>query len=119
MIEDGTVVGHPGLPVVSDEVLAAAVKEAHRHGKLAIAHITTAEGARRAVKAGVDGLGHLFADGPCTPGLVSEIAEAGTFVIPTLTVISSAMGHTGAAFAADERVRGRLDGSGWKRFAGA
>ena len=110
MIEDGTVVGHPGLAVVSDEVLAAAVRAARRHGKLAIAHITTAGGARRAVRAGVDGLGHLFADGPCTPGLVSEIAKAGTFVIPTLTVISSAMGHPGAAFAADERVRSRLDG---------
>jgi len=30
LIEDGTVVGYPGLPVVSDEVLATAVKEAHR-----------------------------------------------------------------------------------------
>jgi len=67
MIEDGTVVGHPGLPVISDDVLAAAVREAHRHGKLAIAHATTIDGARRAVRAGVDGLGHLFADGPATP----------------------------------------------------
>jgi hypothetical protein len=38
-----------------DATLAAAVKLAHRHGKLAIAHITTAEGAQRAVDAGVDG----------------------------------------------------------------
>ena len=40
MIEDGTVVGHPGLTVISDDVLTAAVREAHRHGKLAIAHAT-------------------------------------------------------------------------------
>jgi imidazolonepropionase-like amidohydrolase len=108
MIEDGTVVGHPGLPVISDDVLAAAVREAHRHGKLAIAHVTTIVGARRAVRAGIDGLGHLFTDGPATPGIVADIAGAGTFVIPTLTVLSSATGHPGAAFAADERVSSRL-----------
>ena len=108
MIEDGTVVGHPGLPVISDEVLDTAVKEAHRHGRLAIAHATTAGAARRAVRAGIDGLGHVFLDGPHAPDLVAEIAEAGTFVIPTLTVVSSALGHPGAAFAADPRVAGRL-----------
>ena len=108
MIEDGTVVGHPGLPVISDDVLAAAVREAHRHGKLAIAHATTIAGARRAVRAGVDGLGHLFADGPATPDIVADIAGAGTFVIPTLTVLSSATGHAGARFAADERVSSKL-----------
>ena len=108
MIEDGTVVGHPGLPVISDDVLAAAVREAHRHGKLAIAHATTIDGARRAVRAGIDGLGHLFADGPATPDIVAEIAGAGTFVIPTLTVLSSATGHADARFAADERVSSKL-----------
>ncbi len=107
LIEDGTVVGYPGLPVVSDEVLATAVKEAHRHDRLIIAHATKADAARRAVRAGVDGLGHLFVDGS-HPDLVSEIAEADTFVIPTLTVVSSALGHTGAAFAADPRVSARL-----------
>src|ERR1039458_3164691 len=95
MIEDGTVVGHPGLPVISGDVLAAAVREAPRHGKLAIAHATTIDGARRAVRAGIDGLGHLFADGPATPDIVADIASAGTFVIPTLTVLSSATGHAG------------------------
>ena len=81
-------------PVVSDEVLATAVKEAHRHNRLIIAHATKADAARRAVRAGVDGLGHLFVDGS-HPDLVSEIAEADTFVIPTLTVVSSALGHNG------------------------
>jgi imidazolonepropionase-like amidohydrolase len=108
MIEDGTVVGHPGLPVISDEILEAAVAEAHRHGKLTIAHVTTIEGARRAVRAGVDGLGHLFLDGPHTPEIVAELVAADTFVIPTLTVVSSAIGNSGAAFASDERVSSRL-----------
>ncbi|MFI5042979.1 MAG: amidohydrolase family protein, partial [Acidimicrobiales bacterium] len=113
-----TVVGHPGLPVISDEVLAAAVAEAHRHGKLAVAHVTTIEGAQRAVRAGVDGLCHLFLDAPHTPEIVAEIVVAGSFVIPTLTVISSAVGHSGAAFAADPRVARKLSPAWLKSLQG-
>jgi imidazolonepropionase-like amidohydrolase len=119
MIEDGTVLGCPGLPMISNEVLTTAVKEAHRHGKLAIAHITTADGARRAVAAGVDGLGHVFIDGPHTPELIAAIAGSGAFVIPTLTVVASAMGHAGAGFAADDRVRGKLGREWLEALAGS
>ena len=107
-IEDGSCIGFPGLPVLDDATLAAAVKEAHRHGKLAIAHITTAEGAQRAVDAGVDGLGHLFLDSPAQE-LIGNIATAGVFVIPTLVTLSTAFGNNAATLAADERVRSRLD----------
>src|SRR5208282_2888848 len=54
-IEDGTAVGFPGLKVTSDETLLAAVREAHLLGKLAIAHVTTFEGAQKAITGGVDG----------------------------------------------------------------
>ena len=108
MIEDGTVVGHPGLTMISDEVLSTAVREAHRHGKLAIAHATTANGAQRALEAGVDGLGHMFIDRPHTADMIRAAAASGAFVIPTLTVLSSATGHPGASFAADPRVSSRL-----------
>ena len=107
-IEDGSCIGFPGLPVLDDATLAAAVNEAHRHGKLAIAHITTAEGAQRAIDAGVDGLGHLFLDSP-TQELIGNIASAGVFVIPTLVTLSTAFGNNAAALAADERVRSGLD----------
>jgi len=107
-IEDGSCIGFPGLPVLDDATLTAAVKEAHRHDKLAIAHITTTEGARRAIDAGVDGLGHLFLDSP-THELVDNIASAGVFVIPTLVTLSTAFGNNAAALAADEPVRSRLD----------
>jgi len=107
-IEDGSCIGFPGLPVLDDATLAAAVKEAHRHDKLAIAHITTAEGAQRAVDAGVDGLGHLFLDSP-TRELIDNIATAGVFVVPTLVTLSTAFGNNAATLAADERVRSRLD----------
>ena len=39
---------------------------------------------------------------------MAAIARAGTFVTPTLTVLSSATGHPGSRFAADERVSSRL-----------
>lgn len=107
-IEGGDCIGFPGLPVLDDETLHAAVKEAHRHEKLAIVHVTTADATKRAIDAGVDGLGHLFFDRQHTPELIADIASSGAFVIPTLVTISSALGHSAAALAADERVSSRL-----------
>ncbi len=108
-IEDGSCVGFPGLPVLNDETLIRAVKEAHRFDKMAIAHVTTMEGAKRAIAAGVDGLAHIFFDRQATPEIVSAIASSGAFVIPTLVTISSAVGNNASALAADERVKSRLD----------
>lgn len=107
-IEDGTCVGFPGLPVLNDETLFAAVNEAHRFDKMAIAHVTTLEGAQRAMAAGVDGLAHLFFDRQPTPEFVAAIASSGAFVIPTLVAISSAVGNNAGALAADKRVSSRL-----------
>jgi imidazolonepropionase-like amidohydrolase len=107
-IEAGDCIGFPGLPVLDDETLRAAVKEAHRHEKLAIVHVTTADATKRAIDAGVDGLGHLFFDRQHTPEQIADIASSGAFVVPTLVTISSALGHGAAALAADERVSSRL-----------
>jgi len=107
-IEDGTTVGFPGLPMISDETLFGAVNEAHRLGKMAIAHVTTFEGGVKAISAGVDGLAHLFFDRQPTPEIVASIASHGSFVTPTLVTLSTAFGNSAAALAADERVRSRL-----------
>jgi imidazolonepropionase-like amidohydrolase len=107
-VEDGTVLGSPGLPTLNNETLLAAVKEAHRYGKMAIAHVTTAVATQQAIAAGMDGLAHVFFDRPHTPELVAAIAASGAFVTPCLTVNSSAIGISGAALAADERVRSKL-----------
>ena len=110
-IEDGSCIGFPGLPVLDDEILIAAVKEAHRIRRMAIAHVTTAEGGQRAVAAGVDGLAHLFFDSRPTPKFVDAIVSSGAFVIPTLVTISSAVGNNASALAADQRVSSRLSQS--------
>jgi len=108
-IEDGTCIGFLGLPVLDDEILGAAVKEAHRNSRLAIAHVTTAEGGQRAIAAGVDGLAHLFFDSRPTPEFVDSIASSGAFVIPTLVTISSAVGNSASALATDKRVSSKLN----------
>jgi imidazolonepropionase-like amidohydrolase len=74
-IEDGTTIGFPGLRATSIKTLIAAVNEAHRLGKMAIAHVTTVEGGEKAISAGVDGLAHLFFDRQPTPGLIAAIAS--------------------------------------------
>jgi imidazolonepropionase-like amidohydrolase len=107
-IEDGSCIGYPGLPVLDDPTLLAAVDAAHQHDKLAIAHVTTAEGAARAIASGVDGLAHLFLDAP-TPELTAAIAASGAFVVPTLVTLSSAFGNSADQLAADPRVRAKLD----------
>ena len=107
-IEDGTNVGFPGLTVISNDILIASVKEAHRLGKMAIAHVTTFEGAQKAISTGVDGLAHLFFDRQPTPELIATIATSGAFVTPTLVTLSTAFGNNAAALAADKRVSSKL-----------
>lgn len=107
-IEDGSCIGYPGLPILDDKTLRAAVNEAHRRDKLAIVHVTTADATKQAIDAGVDGLGHLFFDRSPTPRLIDDIASSGAFIIPTLVTISTAFGNDAAWLAADERVSSRL-----------
>lgn len=108
LIDDGTALGHPS-PTLTPDIVAALVSHAHRNGKLAVAHVTTVEGAHQAVAAGVDGLVHLFMDQPPTPEIVAAIKEAGIFVVPTLSTLGSLSGeHTGEPLAADPRAAGLI-----------
>ncbi|MFI2753912.1 amidohydrolase family protein [Cellulomonas sp. P22] len=109
MIDDGTVEGHPGLPCLDQATVDAAVREAHRLGRITVAHALTIDATMSAVRAGVDGLTHLFMDRPHTPEVVAALASSGAFVVPCLVLDASMMGLTGEAFAADPRVSSRLD----------
>jgi len=110
MIEEGTVMNAPGLPLISEKVMKVAVDEAHKLGKIAIAHILTAEAAKTAMSIGVDGLAHLFIDRPSwTAELVQSIADHGAFVTPCLVLNSSIIGNNACQFAHDERVKSKLD----------
>lgn len=114
MIEEGTVMNAPGLPMIKPEILKAAVQEAHKLGKIAIAHVLTAEAAKTAVDVGVDGLAHLFIDRPdWTPELIKSIKDNGIFVTPCLVLNSSIIGKSACHIAQDERVINKLN-EDWK-----
>ncbi|WP_261304364.1 amidohydrolase family protein [Paenibacillus andongensis] len=109
MIEEGTVMGAPGLPVLSDEILKAAVAEAHTFDKIVIAHVLTAHSSKTAIDLGVDGLAHLFIDRPeYTSELVKFIADSGVFVTPCLVLNSSILGNPASELANDSRVYSKL-----------
>ena len=108
-IEDGSCIGYSGLPTLSDDIVKAAIDEAHSHGKMTVVHATTAAAAQQAIDAGIDCLGHLFFDHIATPELIDDIASSGVFVIPTLVTLSTAFGNDASWLAADERVSSRLD----------
>jgi len=109
-IEDGSCIGFPGLPLLDNDTLKAAVDEAHRNNKMAIAHATTLSGGKQAVASGIDGLAHLFFDKQPEPEFIAEIVSSGVFVVPTLVTLSTAFGNdASSALAADERVKSRLN----------
>ncbi|WGW11269.1 amidohydrolase family protein [Saxibacter everestensis] len=109
MIDDGTVEGAPGLPLLGDDVVMAGVTEAHRHQLLTVAHTLTVDATLTAVNAGIDGLVHLFMDQPHTPAIIDQVAASGAFVVPCIVLNASMMGITAAEFAADPRVGSKLD----------
>src|SRR5690606_15492722 len=55
----------------------------------AITHVQTLAAARIALEAGSDGLAHIFTDAVADGEFVAAAAEAGMFVIPTMTVFQS------------------------------
>lgn len=109
MIDDGTVEGAPGLPLLDDATVAAGVREAHRLGLLTVAHTLTVDATASAVAAGIDGLAHLFMDRPHTAEIVDAVARSGAFVVPCVVLNASMMGIPATEFASDPRVRARLD----------
>jgi imidazolonepropionase-like amidohydrolase len=108
MVDDGTVEGAPGLPMLDQATLNAGVTEAHRLGMLTVAHTLTLDATRMAIEAGIDGLVHLFMDQPHTPEIIDLIAGSGAFVVPCVVLDASMMGITGEEFATDPRVSSRL-----------
>ncbi|TGL33831.1 amidohydrolase family protein [Leptospira koniambonensis] len=108
IIEDGDTVGTPGLPVIDDATLVASVKAAHRRGKMAIAHVTSLAGGRRAISAGVDGLAHMFFDEKPDKEMIAAIKSSGAFIVPTLTTLSTAFGNSPHALLSDKRVSSKL-----------
>jgi imidazolonepropionase-like amidohydrolase len=108
MVDDGSIEGHPGLPMLDQATLNAGVAAAKQHGMLTVAHALTIDATRMSIEAGIGGLVHLFMDQPHTEAIIELIARSGAFVVPCIVLDASMTGITGAAFAADPRVASRL-----------
>jgi imidazolonepropionase-like amidohydrolase len=111
MIDDGSIEGHPGLPMLDQATLNAGVAEAKKHGMLTIAHALTIDATRMAIEAGIDGLAHLFVE-PHNDEIIGMIKDAEMFVIPCTVLNASMMGISGNELADDPRVASRLN-SDW------
>lgn len=85
------------FPTLNEETLTAVIEAAHKRNKLAVIHIATLKGARMAIKAGADGLAHLFCDDAYDPEFGQLAARHKIFVIPTLSVLESVSGTSGAS----------------------
>ena len=85
MIDDGTTGGHP-LNTLTPAMSDAVVREAHRHGVMAVAHAIDENGILQALRSGVDGLVHVHRNVPPHPATIDAIASSGVFVVPTMVM---------------------------------
>ena len=72
--------------MLSEELIAEAVRYAHEKGKKISAHCTTVEAYERAVKCGVDILNHIPKDVVLSQELIDEIKAKNLMVIPTMVM---------------------------------
>jgi imidazolonepropionase-like amidohydrolase len=108
LVEDGQVLGG-SVPVLDESLLAAMVRAGHARGKLVLAHALTLPATVQVAAAGADALTHLFIDAPHTAEVIDQIAQAGVFVIPTLSTLASITGQgAGTALACRPQVRSRV-----------
>lgn len=108
VLESGAAYGGE-IASLDEATMAALVQAAHRRGKLAVVHVSTAANARAALAAGADGLVHLFSDRAADPDLAQIAVKHKSFVVPTLMVLSSSNGVAGGKpLSEDLRLRGYL-----------
>lgn len=102
IVEDNTCFGTEPLPCLDERTVSALVAAARENRLLTVAHISTQAGAEQALRAGVDGLAHVFVDEPPEPGFAERARAAGVFVVPTLTIWEAfAGGPAASALASD------------------
>lgn len=97
------------VPSLDLATARAVIDAAHEAGVMAVAHISSLEGARDLLEAGVDGLVHVFADAPVDDAFIDMARQRGLFVVPTLAVIATVDGQsTGPDLIEDPELGPRL-----------
>ncbi|KIG19461.1 amidohydrolase [Enhygromyxa salina] len=77
--------------------IEALIAGAHAHERLAVVHVSDLAAAKRSLRAGADGLAHVWFDAPADDEVLALLAERHAFVIATAVVMQTAC--------ADPRVR--------------
>ncbi len=90
VLEDGGTFGMD-IATLGRDTVGALIAAAHAEGLRAVVHVSTLEHALEAVSLGADGLVHVWRDERIDETRAARIAEAGMFVVPTLSV-AAAMG---------------------------
>ena len=97
------------MPTLDEATVTALVRATHAQDRLAMAHVATEEDALMALRAGVDGLVHLFHDRPASAEFLAAAADQGIFAVPTGIVMAGMTGATDAkALVEDPDMANRL-----------
>ena len=91
VMDDGKLYGIR-FNTLDEATLTAVVAAAHARGKIAVVHVATLAATRAAVRAGADGLVHVWMDSVPDAALVAEMARRRMFIIPTLAVSQAVTG---------------------------
>lgn len=86
--EDGSTLGMD-IATLDRDTIGALIAAAHAEGLRAVVHVSTLEHALEAVSLGADGLVHVWRDALVDEAQAARIADAGVFVVPTLSVTAS------------------------------
>lgn len=92
VLEDGAGWGG-SMPTLDEPTLGAAIDAAHGLGRQALVHVGSRAEALVALRAGADGLAHLFGDAEADQAVIALAQWHGAFVIPTLTLLESTSGR--------------------------
>jgi len=90
------------MPTLSKATLSAVINAAHKRGKIAVVHAATLQNCIDVFEAGGDGLAHLFFNDAFDPEFGRLAARKKVFVIPTLSVLESMSGTSGASALAED-----------------
>jgi imidazolonepropionase-like amidohydrolase len=92
------------LPTLSVEQLHALVLAAHKRNRLVVAHEGTQSEGLDEMRAGVDGVEHIFDDTPISREFLDTAVVTHVVFTPTLSIIQALSGKpTGSALATDPR----------------
>ncbi|ETS75328.1 hypothetical protein PFICI_12272 [Pestalotiopsis fici W106-1] len=86
--EVGDTVGM-NLPLPSPDLQKAVVDAAHQLGVVAVGHALSYQGTMVLLRAGVDGLTHIFCDEPPSDDYIALMKETGAHCNPTLGLVAS------------------------------